>query len=183
MGHSFGGVVALLAAVEMGSRAPGRVARLVLINSPALPQKFPEATLLVSAPLVPYGLLASTPPEVLVRGALTLARHPRRPPPEEDIRGYAAPLYDLGARHALIATAQGILANDTKAWVKAYRRVDQPALLIWCRDDRVVPVATGRKLARVLPNASLTVLTGCNHIPQDERPAAVLAALHGFLKK
>lgn len=179
IGHSFGGEVALLTAIE----AKTRVARLVLIDAPALPQNFPEATLLVSAPLLPYGFLATTPPELVVRLALGLARAPGRPPPDEDIRAYAAPLYDLGARHALIQTAQGILANETKAWVKAYRRVDQPALLIWCRDDRVVPAATGRRLVRILPNASLTLLRGCNHIPQDERPTAVLSALQEFLRK
>jgi pimeloyl-ACP methyl ester carboxylesterase len=182
VGHSFGGTVALLTAVEMKTRAPGRVARLVLIDAPTLPQNFSDATLLASAPLLPYGFLATTPPEIVVRLALGLARAPGHPPSEEDIRGYAAPLYDLGARHALIQTAQGILANETKAWVKAYRRADQPALLIWCRSDRVVPAATGRRLVRVLPNARLKLLSRCNHVPQDEKPEALLSALQEFLQ-
>jgi pimeloyl-ACP methyl ester carboxylesterase len=183
VGHSFGGTVALLTAVEMKTRAPGRVTRLVLLDAPALPQRFADATQLATAPLLPYGFLATTPPQIVVRLALGLARAPGHPPPEEDIKGYAAPLYDLGARHALIQTAQGILANETKAWINAYRRADLPALLIWCRSDRVVPAATGRRLVRILPNASLTLLSGCNHIPQDERPEALLAALRPFLGK
>lgn len=183
VGHSFGGVVALLTALELKDRAPDRVARLVIIDAPALPQKFADAAMLVSAPLLPDAFLGTAPPEMLIRGALKLSRHPRRPPPEEDIKEYAAALTDAGGRHALVATAQGIMSNETKAWADAYRRLDQPALLIWCRNDDIVPIATGRKLARILPHASLTVLTSCNHIPQDERPAAVLSALQQFLRK
>jgi pimeloyl-ACP methyl ester carboxylesterase len=183
VGHSFGGVVALLTALELKDRAPSRVARLVIIDAPALPQKFTDAAILVSAPLLPDAFLGTAPPEMLVRGALKLSRHPRRPPPEEDVKEYAAALTDFGGRHALVATAQGILSNETKAWADAYRRLDQSALLIWCRNDDIVPIATGRKLARILPHASLTVLTTCNHIPQNERPAAVLAALRQFLKE
>jgi pimeloyl-ACP methyl ester carboxylesterase len=182
VGQSFGGVVALLTALELNS-TPGRVARLVIIDAPALPQKFAGATLLVSAPLLPEGFLATAPPEPLVRIALKNSRHPRRPPSEEDVATYAAALHEAGGRHALIQTAQGILANETKAWAKDYRRLDQPALLIWCRDDLIVPVATGRRLTRVLPNAKLAVLTGCNHIPQEERPAAVLSLLKPFLAR
>jgi pimeloyl-ACP methyl ester carboxylesterase len=180
VGHSFGGVVALLTALELKDRGPSRVARLVIIDSPALPQKFSGATL-ASAPLLPDAFLAATPPELLIRGALKLSRHRRNPPPEEDIKEYAAALSETGGRHALVATMQGIVANETKAWVDAYRGLDQPALLIWCRNDDIVPIATGRKLARILPHASLTVLTTCNHIPQNERPAAVLSALRQFL--
>jgi pimeloyl-ACP methyl ester carboxylesterase len=63
-----------------------------------------------------------------------------------------------------------------------YRTLQQPTLLVWCRRDRIVPLATGRRLKRLLPNAELAVLNRCNHLPQDEVPKALLAKLQSFLE-
>jgi 2-hydroxy-6-oxonona-2,4-dienedioate hydrolase len=64
---------------------------------------------------------------------------------------------------------------------KAYGAISQPTLLVWCRRDRIVPLATGRRLRRLLPHARLKVLDGCNHLPQDEEPRTLLSTLSGFL--
>jgi len=46
----------------------------------------------------------------------------------------------------------------------------------------VVPVGVGRRLARALPRAELSVFTGCGHVPQEEVPALTLARLRAFLE-
>lgn len=180
VGHSFGGTVALMTALSLRDD-PGRIGRLVLIAAPAVGKPLTPAEAAALTPLLPYALLGVTPPEALARLILGYARSPDNPPPDADVKGYAAPFRDLGARHAFITTTQGIIANDLSAAVAEYRTLRQPALLIWCRSDTVVPLATGKKLARLLPNARLRTLRRCNHLPQDERPEALLSMLSAEL--
>lgn len=182
VGHSFGGLVALLTAAELGRTEPGTISRLIIMDAPVLPQPFPGAAAAIDAPFVAYGVLGVTLPEVLARTLLTLSRRQDSPPSEEDIAGYAAPFYDLGARHAFIETARSVVGTNARGYEAKFRKLATPALLVWCRSDEIVPLATGRKLRRVMPNARLTVLKGCNHLPQDERPAALVAVMRPFLK-
>jgi pimeloyl-ACP methyl ester carboxylesterase len=53
--------------------------------------------------------------------------------------------------------------------------------LVWCTRDNVVPVATGRQLTRLMPNAQLQEISGCNHSPPDEAPIALTRTLTRFL--
>ncbi|NTV62797.1 MAG: alpha/beta fold hydrolase [Oscillochloris sp.] len=52
-----------------------------------------------------------------------------------------------------------------------------PTLLIWGEHDRVVAQAEGEALAGILPNARLEVIAGAGHLPQQERPADVVALI------
>jgi pimeloyl-ACP methyl ester carboxylesterase len=182
IGHSFGGVVALHTALDF-EHEPGRIARLVLIDTPALKQDFGDGAELLRIPGLPYAAMSIAPPEFMARLLLRLVSAPGRPVPERDVRAYAAPFYDLGSRHAFIATAQAIIETNTRRKGARYGAIEQPALLVWCRRDRIVPLATGRRLTRRMPNAHLEILDGCNHLPQDEVPGALLAQLQPFLAR
>ncbi len=56
-----------------------------------------------------------------------------------------------------------------------------PVLVITGDDDRVVPTEQSIRLASDLPNAQLSVLPRCGHVPQEECPEAVLQAIAEFL--
>jgi pimeloyl-ACP methyl ester carboxylesterase len=182
IGHSFGGTVALLTALELNGE-PNRIERLVIIDAPALKQNFSDVAVLLRAPGLPDAVMNVTSPELIARLLLRYVRAPGRDASEADIRGYAAPFYDLGSRHAFIATAQAILDANKRPMGARYRTIQQPTLLVWCRRDRIVPLATGRRLKRLLPNAHLALLKKCNHLPQDEVPKALLAKLQSFLER
>lgn len=59
-------------------------------------------------------------------------------------------------------------------------RVRAPSLVIWGRDDHVVPWTHGTRLARELGAARLEILD-CAHFPEEERPAVVDALIRDFL--
>ncbi|MEQ1857848.1 MAG: alpha/beta fold hydrolase, partial [Longimicrobiales bacterium] len=59
--------------------------------------------------------------------------------------------------------------------------LDMPALLIWGRSDRVVPLSVGERLARELPKAQLHVLDRCGHLPAEEVPHESFAVVERFL--
>jgi pimeloyl-ACP methyl ester carboxylesterase len=180
IGHSFGGVVALRTAHDFASE-PGTIARLVVMDTPALQQDLSDGAWFFSVPGLSYAAMAITPPEFMTRMMLRLVSSPGRVVPESDVRGYAAPFYDLGSRHAFIATGQSIVESNRPKMGVGYRKIGQPTLIVWCKRDRIVPVATGRKLAQVLPRARLAILNKCNHLPQDEVPQALLSTLLPFL--
>lgn len=52
-----------------------------------------------------------------------------------------------------------------------------PTALIWGAQDAIVPRAAGEAMAALLPQASLTAIDSCGHLPQQERPAQLLAEL------
>ena len=181
IGHSFGGTVALLTALEF-KQEPERIARLVVIDAPALKQNFPGAAEVVDAPLAPY-LAMTLAPEFAARQLLRAVSAPRRKVPEADVVGYAAPYSSLGSSHAFVATTKAILDANTRGMGSRYPEIRQPTLVVWCRYDRVVPLATGSKLARLLPNAHLEILNRCNHLPQDEVTDSLLVKLQAFLER
>jgi pimeloyl-ACP methyl ester carboxylesterase len=182
VGHSFGGVVALRTAL-LFNEEPGRVRRLVAIDTPALKQDYGDGADLLATPGLPYVAMTIAPPELMARILLRAVSAPGRHVPESDIRGYAAPYYELGSRHAFIATAQAIVKANTARLGQRFHDIRQPTLLVWCRRDRIVPLRTGRRLAHRMPRARLKILDKCNHLPQDEVPRALLAALDGFLHR
>jgi pimeloyl-ACP methyl ester carboxylesterase len=181
IGHSFGGTVALLTALEF-KEEPERISRLVVIGAPALKQNFPGAAEIVNAPLVPY-LAMTIAPEFAARQLLRAVSAPRRKLLEADIIGYAAPYSSVGSSHAFVATTKAILDANTGRMSSRYPEIRQPTLFVWCRHDRVVPLATGSRLARLLPNARLDVLNHCNHLPQDEVPDSLVADLQAFFNR
>lgn len=61
-------------------------------------------------------------------------------------------------------------------------RVTQPVLVVWGREDRLVPVRRSERLLRGLPHARLHVLERCGHLPMLEQPTAFNRAMAGFLR-
>jgi pimeloyl-ACP methyl ester carboxylesterase len=64
------------------------------------------------------------------------------------------------------------------------QRLDElgvPVLVITGDDDRIVPTEQSIRLAGEIPGAELAVLPNCGHVPQEECPAAFLAAVEDFL--
>jgi pimeloyl-ACP methyl ester carboxylesterase len=61
------------------------------------------------------------------------------------------------------------------------RQVQTPTLVVWGRQDAIVPLNCGELYARELPNATLRVIDNCGHSPQNERPDAFLQEVIPFL--
>ena len=181
VGHSFGGAVALITALELNRRSPGRLRRLVLMDSPAYPQQFSAMVSFLRLPVVPYVALTLMPPELPVRKALAPGNGKPSPYSERDFATYSEPLSEAGARHAIITTAREIVPEGWPRLIARYRTIRQPTLILWCRDDPVVPISSGYRLLRTLPNARIRIVEGCEHIPPDETPTATIKELRDFL--
>lgn len=61
------------------------------------------------------------------------------------------------------------------------RRVTAPTRVVWPDDDRIVPIAHGRRYAELIEGAELTVVPDCGHAMYFERPAEFASVVTEFL--
>ena len=60
--------------------------------------------------------------------------------------------------------------------------IQTPVLLIWSRDDQLVPPKRSRELEKGLPNVRTNILTEASHFITLEKPEEVTAAMLAFLE-
>lgn len=56
-----------------------------------------------------------------------------------------------------------------------------PTLVVWGRQDPIIPVSAGEAYHRAIAGAKLVVLEGCGHRPELEKTAEFVSAVQGFL--
>ena len=96
-----------------------------------------------------------------------------------DVDAYYAPLQMSGGSRAALALLR---SDDFGGNIAAgIPDIQTPALVLWGADDRWIPLELGERLAGDLPNATLQVFENVGHVPQEEAPELVLAAMRKFL--
>jgi pimeloyl-ACP methyl ester carboxylesterase len=79
---------------------------------------------------------------------------------------------------AVARSLGGVLAAEAQP----LERVTQPVLVVWGRQDRLVPLARSKGLLRKIPHARLHALDRCGHLPMLEQPAAFNQIVAEFLR-
>ena len=181
VGHSFGGGVALLLALKTDERLKGRISRLVLLNTIAYPQNMPVFFRMMNMPFFSQVGVRMVPAAVQTRVALRIAFHDDSKIDDSEVDVYAAPLKTPAGKHAIIQSARQIVPEDLDEIAERYKSIALPTLIVWCDHDRIVPLAVGLKLKSALPNATLEVVQGCGHMPQEEQPTRTLELIQDFL--
>jgi len=59
--------------------------------------------------------------------------------------------------------------------------VATPTLVVWGRDDRVVPLECGERFAKALPKARLEIVEGAGHFVEMEKPHELAELVTGFV--
>ena len=177
VGNSMGGAVA----AAVASEHPERVQRLVLIDSAGLnlaPKDRPALLRFIGA--LPVALLEHVPVRrALTRIAMRQVFFDPRLVTEERFEEYVAPVLRPGAVASISSLLRGP-RSDSAEFLALLRRIRAPTLVLWGREDRWVPVAQADRFAAAIPGSRLTILAGCGHLPQEERPREVAALLVSF---
>jgi pimeloyl-ACP methyl ester carboxylesterase len=72
--------------------------------------------------------------------------------------------------------------RDRQEWLNGtLGRADMPVLVVWGRQDRLIPVGYARPLQAEFPHARLEVLDGCGHVPMADCPTEFEATVLPFL--
>jgi pimeloyl-ACP methyl ester carboxylesterase len=61
------------------------------------------------------------------------------------------------------------------------QRITTPTLVVWGREDKILPLKDGRHIAAQIPGARIVIIENSGHLTPVEQPRAFLAALDAFL--
>ena len=61
------------------------------------------------------------------------------------------------------------------------KTIKRPTLIVWGREDGLVPLAEGERFQKDIPGAKLVVFDQCGHVPNLEKPGEFNAAVIKFL--
>jgi pimeloyl-ACP methyl ester carboxylesterase len=61
--------------------------------------------------------------------------------------------------------------------------VAAPALIVWGRDDRIVPLECGERYAKALPRARLEIVAGAGHLVDLEKPDELARLVIDFVSQ
>lgn len=171
-GHSMGGSVALTLAADHAER----VARLAVIDTACYPFPVPLKGRL---PLVPG--LGSFIFKRLYGRALFFDYFKNevwsgRPGMDQErVQDFYDAFTPAEAREAAFATLRNTV--DLSTLVPKIPRVQADTLVLWGSEDRIFPASLAHRLVRELPRARLSILEGCGHAPNEQRPEETAAQL------
>ncbi len=176
-GNSMGGGIAL----EYALAHPERLAGLVLIDAGGAPRlekaKGNIGFTIARTPGVAR-LMGQITPRSLVERSLRQSVSNQAIVTDAAIDRYWELLRYRGNRQATLArfsAPQQPFAPATLARSKV------PTLIIWGSEDALIPLSSGRWLARHMPASRLEVLDGIGHLPMEEAPDRSAALLADFV--
>jgi 3-oxoadipate enol-lactonase len=171
LGNGYGGFIALLTAI----RHPDLASRLVLADC---------------------GAAFSEPGRAAFRGMSGAAREKGLGAiADVAMRRLFAPEYQALHPELIEARKQRFLAVDPQTFHGAcealatldlrdrLQTVTLPVLILVGEQDEATPPPMSKELSAGLPNAKLTVLTGCAHVPQLQIPGEFMEAIGEFINQ
>ena len=184
VGHSLGGGIAMQFAYQF----PERCERLVLVSSGGLGQDvhpllraatLPGSELVL--PLLSHRRVLDTAailPRMLIRAGFQAG-----PDLSEMAAGYAS-LSNAEARHAFVQTLRSVIdpvGQRGNASDRLYLAAKMPAMVVWGRRDRIIPVHHARVAHEGMPGSRLEVFERSGHFPQLDDPLRFARTLIEFL--
>lgn len=174
-GNSLGGQIAYAYAAYY----PGEVRKLILLDPAGYPISNAKGSLafnLARIPILKHLLTVITPTSVVKKSL-------------EDVYGDKKLVND-----SLVAIYEDMTLREgnRKALLKRFsytvpdsnlvKKVGVPTLLIWGDQDFLIPLENAYKFQRDLSMDTLVIMKGVGHVPMEESPAKVIAAVNWFIR-
>lgn len=153
---------------------PERIGRVVLTPSDSLERFFPPV-------FAPLPKLARIPGSMWLLAQLLWARAlqrlpftfgwvTKRPISPDIVDSYLLPSRrDAAVRHDLRRFLRGVHRRHTLAAARALPQFTKPVLLAWAAEDRLFPLSLARRLAALLPHATVvTIHDSYTFVPEDQ---------------
>lgn len=83
-----------------------------------------------------------------------------------------------GWNRALIAFTK---SGGYGSFLKRLKEIQQPTLIIWGREDRILGIKDAEKFKKAIANNNLIWIDQCGHVPHLEKPQTTSEAIEAFL--
>jgi len=174
-GNSLGGEIAWQVALA----EPARVAGLVLVDAGGYkfePESLPIGFRIARIPVLREGMRWVLPRRAIEDSVLNVYGDTSRVTAALVDRYYELTLRE-GNRVALMQRMDQLAPGP----VERLPEIQVPTLILWGGKDRLIPPPWGQEFKKAIPNSRLVVFPTLGHVPQEEDPAATLAALRDWL--
>lgn len=175
VGNSLGGEVAWQVALA----DPSRVAGLVLVDAAGfnfVPESLPLGFRIARIPVLREPMRWVLPRRAIEDSVLNVYGDPSRVTAALVDRYYELTLRE-GNRVALMRRMDQLAPGPTER----LGEIKVPTLILWGERDRLIPVRWAQAFHQAIPGSQLVVFPKLGHVPQEEDPAATLAALRDWL--
>lgn len=177
-GNSMGGGVAARYAADH----PARIAGLILVDASGAPYPkgegdTPFVLRLVRLPVI-RDIAAAITPRSLIAASLDGAVSVKSVMSPAAIDRYWELLRYPGNR---VATIERFAQGYSFVTAPDLARIDAPALILWGREDRFIPVDSAAYFARHLPHRRTVIYDGVGHLPMEEAADRSAADVGAFL--
>lgn len=175
---------------QLAAERPERVGRMVIAGCEAFDNYPPKAggTMMAAAAKIPGGIralaLALTPRPLRRIPGTGFAVMTAKRVPHELTDGWLAPLRtDKAVRADLVKYLRATDSGEMKAAAERLASFPHPALVVWGKQDRMMPPEHGRRLAELIPGAELLELDDCGTLIPVDQPRALAEAVRAFAAK
>jgi pimeloyl-ACP methyl ester carboxylesterase len=108
----------------------------------------------------------------------------KRPVPHEVMDGWFLSLQTLGEirrdlrKYALSIPSKEVLLQ----WSERLRSFERPTLVVWAKEDRVMPREHGRRLAELFPRGRLVEISDSYTLILEDQPGRLAHAIREFVR-
>jgi pimeloyl-ACP methyl ester carboxylesterase len=174
VGNSLGGTAVMVAAASH----PRRVGALVLVAPATSRVRIPWPVRVMRTPVAGELALALSTRRSIAYGLRHRIYADAANVDRERIEDAWRPLTIPGTRRAALRA----IRSDPARYADLETRVRTPTLIVWGREDRLLPVREAEALHARMPGSRLAILPDAGHLPQREAPRAFSEAVSNFLR-
>lgn len=89
--------------------------------------------------------------------------------------------YALVNREGVLTSLNHLASSGQEPDTTAFQRIKTPTLIIWGKEDVIIPVAHAEKFQRDIPGSKVKIYSPCGHMPMMELPDSVAADFEKFV--
>ena len=165
-------------ALAFAQRHPERVGRLMLLDSSGLDVRDPLEWEVLKYPVVGELLTNLFTTKATVRDAAENSLFHKNLVTDKLVNEWWAPMTFHDNLRSNYLLEQGLDWGETQ---RAMARTRTPTLVLWGKEDNILPAWQAKRFGELLPNSEVRVFNGCGHALEYDCPGRVNDSMEDFL--
>ena len=183
VGHSYGGGVALLTYLNFHKCPNNPINKMVLIDSAGYTQTLPWFVSVLKTPVIDFLILKFVSRNMRAEQTLKHLFYDKSKVTKDKINQYSM-FFDMeGSHYSFTQAAKQAMPKNHKEIIDQIKLIDIPTLIIWGRNDPIIPVNDAYKFQTDIQDSVIAVVEDCGHIPQEEMPEDTAKLILDFLNR